>query len=68
MNLKSLEYKKRDGIVITLNVLEYNLKQKPDPNTFIFQPKNIKELKLLICGSAGFKISFRIGNPDMIDS
>jgi outer membrane lipoprotein-sorting protein len=39
LTLKSLEYKKRDGIVITLHVREYNLKLKPDPGTFIFQPE-----------------------------
>lgn len=36
LDLKSLEYKKRDGIVITLNVLSYDLNQKPEPNSFIY--------------------------------
>ena len=36
MDLKSLEYKKRDGIIITIYVSEYNLKQKPQPDSFIF--------------------------------
>jgi outer membrane lipoprotein carrier protein len=39
MDLKTLEYKKRDGIIITLYVSDYNLKQKPDPDSFIF-PKD----------------------------
>lgn len=47
LNLKSLEYKKRDGIVITLHVLEYNLKLKPNPDTFIFQPGNFKGVEVI---------------------
>jgi outer membrane lipoprotein carrier protein len=39
MDLKTLEYKKRDGIIITIYVSEYNLKQKPEPDSFIF-PKD----------------------------
>ncbi len=27
LSLKNLEYKRRDGLVITLQILEYNLKQ-----------------------------------------
>jgi outer membrane lipoprotein carrier protein len=47
LNIKSLEYKKRDGIVITLNVLEYNLKLKPDPDTFIFQTGKFKGVEVI---------------------
>jgi outer membrane lipoprotein-sorting protein len=36
MNLVSLEYKRRDGVVITLHVKDYNLELKPEPGTFVF--------------------------------
>jgi len=36
MDLKTLEYKKRDGIIITIFVSEYDLKKKPQADTFIF--------------------------------
>ena len=47
INLKSLEYKKKDGIVITLHVKEYNLKTKPDPETFVFQPDKYKGVEII---------------------
>jgi outer membrane lipoprotein-sorting protein len=47
MNLKSLEYKKRDGIVITLNVIEYDLKIKAEPDFFIFQPGKYKGAEVI---------------------
>lgn len=42
LNLISMEYKRSDGLVITLKVSEYNLKQKPDPATFVFQAEKYK--------------------------
>lgn len=42
LNLRSLEYKKRDGIIITLVVREFNLKIKPAPDNFIFQAAKYK--------------------------
>jgi len=47
LNLKSLEYKKRDGIVSTLYVKEFNLKIKPEPDTFIFQPVKYKGVEVI---------------------
>ena len=47
VNLISLEYKKRDGIIITLHVNEYNLKVKPEPDTFIFQPDKFKDVEVI---------------------
>jgi outer membrane lipoprotein carrier protein len=47
LNLRSLEYKKRDGIVVTLFVQEYNLKLKPDPGMFIFQPEKYKGVEVI---------------------
>jgi outer membrane lipoprotein carrier protein len=46
LNLTSLEYKRSDGLVIILKISEYNLKQKPDPDTFIFQPGKFKEVEI----------------------
>ncbi|MFA5820020.1 MAG: LolA-like putative outer membrane lipoprotein chaperone [Bacteroidales bacterium] len=47
LNLRSLEYKKRDGIVVTLHVQEYNLKLKPDSDAFIFQPEKFKGVEVI---------------------
>jgi outer membrane lipoprotein carrier protein len=47
MDLRSLEYKKRDGIVITLIVNEYSLKIKPEPDAFIFQPAKFKGVDVI---------------------
>jgi outer membrane lipoprotein carrier protein len=47
MNLINLEYKQRDGIVITLRVDDYNLKQKPEPDTFIFPEKMFKGVEII---------------------
>ena len=47
LNLISLEYKKKDGVVSTLHVLEYDLKLKPDANTFIYQPEKFKGVEVI---------------------
>lgn len=47
MNLRSLEYKKRDGIILTLIVKEYNLKIKPDQAIFVFQPDKYKGVEII---------------------
>jgi outer membrane lipoprotein carrier protein len=47
LNLKSFEYKRRDGMVITLSIREYNLKLKPDPDTFVFQPSKYKGVEIV---------------------
>lgn len=47
LNLKSLEYKKKDSTVITLHVTEYNLKVKPEPGTFIFKPSDYKDVEVI---------------------
>jgi outer membrane lipoprotein carrier protein len=46
MNLKSLEYKKRDGIVVALHVQEYNLKLKPESDAFIFRSEKFKGVEI----------------------
>lgn len=47
LNLISLEYKKKDGIVVTLHVIEYNLKLKPEPSDFVFQPGIYKDAEII---------------------
>jgi outer membrane lipoprotein-sorting protein len=47
LNLISLEYKRRDGVIVTLHVTGYDLKVKPEPTTFIFQPENFKGVEII---------------------
>lgn len=47
LDLKSLEYKQRDGIVITIYVNDYNLKVKPEPETFNFQIGKYKGVEVI---------------------
>jgi outer membrane lipoprotein carrier protein len=47
LELKSLEYKKKDGIVTTLYVLEYNLKLKPEQDTFSFHIEKYKGVEVV---------------------
>jgi outer membrane lipoprotein-sorting protein len=47
MDLKSLEYKKKDGQITTLHVQEYNLKLKPQSDLFIFQPERFKGVEVI---------------------
>ena len=47
LNLISLEYKKKDGIVSTLYVSVYDLKVKPESDTFVFQPEKFKEVEVI---------------------
>ncbi len=47
LNLKSLEYKKKDGVVITLNVTDYNLKQKPAAESFVYPSTKFKGVEVV---------------------
>lgn len=47
MNLKSMEYKKKDGITITLYVKEYDLTLKPTSASFIFQMDDFKDVEVI---------------------
>ncbi len=47
LNLISLEYKKRDGAIITLHVKSYDLTFKPSADTFVFQPGNFKGVEVI---------------------
>ena len=46
-DLKSLEYKKKDGITMLLNVIVYDLGIKPGPDTFIFRPEKYKGIDVI---------------------
>jgi outer membrane lipoprotein carrier protein len=46
-DLIGAEYKRKDGIVVYLIVNEYNLKQKPDPSTFTFDPQKYKGVEII---------------------
>lgn len=46
-NLISLEYKKRDGTIITLRVKEYDIKTTPSSDTFVFHPENFKGVEVV---------------------
>jgi outer membrane lipoprotein-sorting protein len=46
-DLKSLEYKKKDGIVMTLNVLSYDLSIKPTNDTFVFHSEKYKGVDII---------------------
>lgn len=45
-NLVSLEYKKKDGVTITLIVKKYDLKQEPSKDEFTFQPSKYKDVEI----------------------
>jgi outer membrane lipoprotein carrier protein len=47
MDLRTLEYKRKDGVLITLKVLDYSLRQKTDASTFIFQPAKFKGVEII---------------------
>jgi outer membrane lipoprotein-sorting protein len=47
MDLKSLEYKNKEGMIYTLNVKEYSLNLKPDEGTFTFQPEKYKGVDII---------------------
>jgi outer membrane lipoprotein carrier protein len=47
LKLKSLEYKKRDGMVHTFHFLTYDLTTKPDPDVFIFPSAKYKGVEVI---------------------
>jgi outer membrane lipoprotein-sorting protein len=47
LNLKSLEYKRRDGITVTLIVKDYSLKQNPGSAFFSFSPEKYKDIDVI---------------------
>jgi outer membrane lipoprotein-sorting protein len=47
MNLKTLEYKRRDGVTLTLMVRDYDLKQVAEPGIFSFNPKKYRDAEII---------------------
>jgi outer membrane lipoprotein carrier protein len=47
LTLKSFEYKRRDGVTITLLIKEYNLKKVPEPGAFTFSPEKYKGVDII---------------------
>jgi outer membrane lipoprotein carrier protein len=47
LDLKSLEYKYKNGITVTVNVISYDLKQKPDGAAFVFSPDKYKGVEII---------------------
>jgi outer membrane lipoprotein-sorting protein len=47
LDLKTLEYKRRDGVTATLLVQEYNLKNKVSPETFAFNKDKYKGVEVV---------------------
>jgi outer membrane lipoprotein carrier protein len=47
LNLMTLEYKRKDGITNTLFVLDYDLKQKPLNEIFVFQTAKYKDVEVV---------------------
>jgi len=46
-DLRRLEYKRNDGVVITILVKEYNLKFKPEHETFLFNQDKYKGVEVI---------------------
>ncbi len=46
-DLKSLEYKKKDGLIITLQIEYYSLKENTVNESFEFQPLNFKGVEII---------------------
>jgi outer membrane lipoprotein carrier protein len=47
LDLKSIEYKYKNGVTAVLTVKEYDLKQIPDNSTFVFQPEKYKGIEVV---------------------
>lgn len=45
--LKSLEYKTKDGVTITVNVKYFSLKEKHDAPEFVFQPSKYRDVEVI---------------------
>jgi len=47
MNLRSIEYKRKDGITLDFVIKEYNLKQVPEPGMFTFSPEKYRGVEVI---------------------
>lgn len=46
-DLKTVEYKNKEGLVYTLDIKEYSLNQKPDQSTFVFQTARFRGVDIV---------------------
>lgn len=46
-DLKSVEYKYKNGVIVTLSVKEYDLKQKPDDSMFVYPSDQYKGVEVV---------------------
>lgn len=46
-DLKSIEYKTKNGLILTVNVIEYSLKQNPEGSSFVFNPENYSDVEIV---------------------
>lgn len=47
MGINTMEYKQKDGIIRTLYVSDYNLKKKPEADSFTFLPEKYKGAEVI---------------------
>ncbi len=47
LKLRNFEYKRRDGITLTLIVNDYNLKTTPEESLFTFSPSKYKGVEII---------------------
>jgi outer membrane lipoprotein carrier protein len=47
LNLRSFEYKRKDGITIDIIIREYSLRQVPEPGMFVFAPEKYKGVEVI---------------------
>jgi outer membrane lipoprotein carrier protein len=47
LDLQTFEYKRRDGITLTLLVKDYNLKKVPESGMFVFTPSKYKGVEVI---------------------
>ena len=47
LDLKSAEYKYKNGVTVTLEVKSYDIRQKPDASAFVFSPAKYKGVEII---------------------
>lgn len=46
MSLDKIEYKQKDGLILTLFIKDYYLRTKPEPSFFTFSPEKFKDVEI----------------------
>lgn len=47
LDLKTLEYKYKNGVTVTVSLSSFDLKQKPDPALFTFSPEKYRGVEII---------------------